>query len=206
MLKILQARLQQYMNRELPDVRAGFRKGRGTRNQIANIHWIIEKAREFQKNIYFCFIDYAKAFDCVDHNKLWKILQEMGMSDHLTCLLRNLYAGQEETIRAAHGTTDWFQIGKEVLQGCILSPCLFNLYAEYIMRNTELEEAQTEIKIAGRNINNLRYADDTMLMAESEEELKRLLMKVKEESEKFCLKLNIQKTKIMASGPITSCK
>ena len=128
------------------------------------------------------------------------------MSDHLTCLLRNLYAGQEETIRAAHGTTDWFQIGKEVRQGCILSPCLFNLYAEYIMRNTELEEAQTEIKIAGRNINNLRYADDTMLMAESEEELKRLLMKVKEESEKFCLKLNIQKTKIMASGPITSCK
>ena len=206
MLKILQARLQQYVNRELPDVQAGFRKGRGTRDQIANIHWIIEKAREFQKNIYFCFINYAKAFDCVDHNKLWKILQEMGMSDHLTCLLRNLYAGQEEIIRAAHGTTDWFQIGKEVRQGCILSPCLFNLYAEYIMRNTELEEAQTEIKIAGRNINNLRYADDTMPMAESEEELKSLLMKVKEENEKFCLKLNIQKTKIMASGPITSCK
>ena len=206
MLKILQARLQQYVNRELPDVQAGFRKGRGTRDQIANIHWIIEKAREFQKNIYFCFIDYAKAFDCVDHNKLWKILQEMGMSDHLTCLLRNLYAGQEEIIRAAHGTTDWFQIGKEVRQGCILSPCLFKLYAEYIMRNTELEEAQTEIKIAGRNINNLRYADDTMPMAESEEELKSLLMKVKEENEKFCLKLNIQKTKIMASGPITSCK
>ena len=126
MLKILQARLQQYVNHELPDVQAGFRKGRGTRDQIANIHWIIEKAREFQKNIYFCFIDYAKAFDCVDHNKLWKILQEMGIPDHLTCLLRNLYAGQEATVRTGHGTTDWFQIGKGVCHGCILSPCLFN--------------------------------------------------------------------------------
>ena len=204
MLKILQARLQQYMNRELPDVQAGFRKGRGTRDQIANICWIIKKAREFQKNIYFCFIDYAKAFDCVDHNKLWKILKEMGIPDHLTCLLRNLYAGQEATVRTGHGTTDWFQIGKGVCQGCILSPCLFNFYAEYIMRNTGLEETQAGIKIAGRNINNLRYADDTTLMAESEEELKSLLMKVKEESEKVGLKLNIQKTKIMASGPITS--
>ena len=145
MLKILQARLQQYMNRELPDVQAGFRKGRGTRDQIANILWIIEKAREFQKNIYFCFIDYAKAFDCVDHNKLWKILQEMGIPDHLTGLLRNLYAGQEATVRTGHGTTDWFQIGKGVCQVCILSPCLFNLYAEYIMRNAGLEEEQTEI-------------------------------------------------------------
>ena len=204
MLKILQARLQQYVNRELPDVQAGFRKGRGTRDQIANICWIMEKAREFQKNIYFCFIDYAKAFDCVDHNKLWKILKEMGIPDHLTCLLRNLYAGQEATVRTGHGTTDWFQIGKGVHQGCILSPCLFNLYAEYIMRNAGLEETQAGIKIAGRNINNLRYADDTTLMAESEEELKSLLMKVKEESEKVGLKLNIQKTKIMASGPITS--
>ena len=204
MLKILQARLQQYVNRELPDVQAGFRKGRGTRDQIANIRWIMEKAREFQKNIYFCFIDYAKAFDCVDHNKLWKILKEMGIPDHLTCLLRNLYAGQEATVRTGHGTTDWFQIGKGVLQGCILSPCLFNLYAEYIMRNAGLEETQAGIKIAGRNINNLRYADDTTLMAESEEELKSLLMKVKVESEKVGLKLNIQKTKIMASGPITS--
>ena len=204
MLKILQARLQQYVNRELPDVQAGFRKGRGTRDQIANIRWIMEKAREFQKNIYFCFIDYAKAFDCVDHNKLWKILKEMGIPDHLTCLLRNLYAGQEATVRTGHGTTDWFQIGKGVCQGCILSPCLFNLYAEYIMRNAGLEEAQAGIKIARRNINNLRYADDTTLMAESEEELKSLLMKVKEESEKVGLKLNIQKTKIMASGPITS--
>ena len=126
MLKILQARLQWYVNRELPDVQAGFRKGRGTRDQIVNICWIIKKAREFLKNVYFCFIDYSKAFDCVDHNKLWKILQEMGIPDHLTCLLRNLYAGQEATVRTGHGTTYWFQIGKEVRQGCILSPCLFN--------------------------------------------------------------------------------
>src|SRR5574340_633154 len=204
MLEILQARLQQYVICELPDVQAGFRKGRGTRDQIANIHWIMENAREFQKNIYFCFIDYTKAFDSVDHNKLWKILKEMGISDHLTCLLRNLYAGQEATVRTRHGTTDWFQIGKGLCQGCILSPCLFNLYAEYIMRNAGLEEAQARIKISGRNINNLRYADDTTLMAESEKELKSLLMKVKVESEKVGLKLNIQKTKIMASSPITS--
>ena len=172
------------MNHELPDVQAGFRKGRGTREQIASIHWIVEKAREYQKNIYFCFIDYAKAFDCVDHNKLWKILKEMGIRDHLTCLLRNLYAGQKATVRTGHGT-DWFQLGKGISQGCIFSPCLFNLYAEYIMRNTGLEEAQAGIKIARRNFNNLRYADDTTLMAESEEELKSLLMKVKEESQKL---------------------
>ena len=200
MFKILQARLQQYVNHELPDVQDGFRKGRGTRNQIANIHWIIENAREFQKNIYFCFIDYAKAFDCVDHNKLWKIMKEMGIPDHLTCLLRN----QEATVRTGHGTTDWFQIGKGVRQGCVLSPCLFSLYAEYIMRNPGLDEAQAGIKIARRNVNNLRFADDTTLMAESEEELKSLLMKVKEESEKTGLKLNIQKNKIMASDPITA--
>ena len=133
MLKILQTRLQQYVNCELPDVQAGFRKGRGTRDQIANIHWIIEKAREFQKNIYFCFTDYAKAFDYLDHNKLLKILKEMGIPDHLTCLLRNLYAGKEATVRTGHGTTDWFQIGKGVCQGCVLLLCLFNLYAEYIM-------------------------------------------------------------------------
>ena len=133
MLKILQARLQQYMNQELPDVQAGFRKGRGTRDQIANIRWIIKKAREFQKNIYFCFIDYTKVFGCVDHNKLWKILKEMGIPDHLTCLLRNLYSGQEATERTGHGTIDWFQIGKGVHRGCMLSPCSFNLYAEYIM-------------------------------------------------------------------------
>ena len=146
MLKILQARLQQYVNREFSDIQAGFRKGRGTRDQIANICWIMEKAREFQKSIYFCFIDYAKAVDCVDHNKLWKILQEMGIPDHLTCLLRNLYAGQEATVRTGHGTTDRFQIGKGVWQGCILSPCLFNFYAEYIMRNAGLDEAQAGIK------------------------------------------------------------
>ena len=190
MLKILQAMLQQYMNRELPDVQAGFRKCKGTRNQIANIGWIIKKAREFQKHIYFCFIDYAKAFDSVDHNKLWKFLKEVGISDHLTCRLRNMNAVQEATVKIGHETTDWFQIGKGVCQGCILSPCLFNFYAEYIMRNFGLEEAQSGIKIAGRKINNLRYADDTTLMAESEE-LKSLLIKLKKESEKVGLKLNI---------------
>ena len=153
----------------------------------------MEKGREFQKNIYFCFIDYAKAFDCVDHNKLWKILKEMGIPDHLTCILINLYAGQEATVRTGHGKTDWLLTGKGVCQGCILSPYLFNFYAEYIMRNAGLEEAQAGIKIAGRNINNLRYAEDTTLMAESEE-LKSLLMKVKEEIEKVGLKLNIQET------------
>ena len=176
------------MSHELPDVQAGFREGRGPRDQIANICRIIEKARDFQKNIYFCFIDYAKAFDCVDHNKLGKILKEIGMPDHLTCLLRNLYAGQEATVTTGHGTTDWFQIGKGVHQGCTVRfkeysltqdslmsstvkaviPCLFNLHAEYIMRNAGLEEAQAGIKITGRSINNLRYADDTILMAESE--------------------------------------
>ena len=170
MLKILRASLQRYVNLELPDVQAGFRKGRWARDQIANIYWIIEKAREFQKNIYFCFIDYAKAFVCVDHDKLWKILKKMGILDHLTCLLRNLYAGQEVTVRIGYGTTDWFQIGKEVCQSCILSPYLFNLYAEYIMRNPGLDEAQAGIKNAGRTINNLRYADNTTLMVESEED------------------------------------
>ena len=162
-----------------------------------------KKQESSKKNIYFCFIVYAKAFDCVDHNKLWKILGEIGIPDHLTCLLRNRYTGQEATVRTGHGTTDWFQIGKGVCQGYILSPCLFNLYAEYVMGNAGLDEAQAGIKIAGRNTKNLRYADDTTIMAESEEELKSLLMKVKEESEKVDLKLNIQKTKIMASGPIT---
>ena len=133
MLKILQARLQQYVNHELPDVQAGFRKGRRTRDQIANICWIMDKAKEFQKNIYFYFIDYAKAFEYVDHNELWKILQEMGIPDHLSCPLGNLYAGQEATVRTRHGTTDWFQIGKRVHQDCTLSHCLFNPYAEYIM-------------------------------------------------------------------------
>ena len=155
------------MNHELPGVQAGFRKGRGTRDQIASIHWIIEKAREFQKNIYFCFIDHTKAFVWITTN--WKILKEMGIPDLLTCLLRNLYAGQEATVRTGHGTTDWFQIGKGVCQGCIFSPCLFNLYAEYIMQNAKLDEAQAGIKISRRIINNLRYADDTTLMAEGEE-------------------------------------
>ena len=179
-----------YMNQELV-VQTGFRKGREAKDQIANSHWFIERASKFQKNI--CFKDYAKAFDCVDHNKLWKILKEMGIPDHLTCLLRNLYTGQEATVRTGHGTTDWFQTGKGVHQGCILSLCLFNLYAEYIMRNARLDEAQAGIKIARRNINNLRYVDDTTLMAESEEELKSLLMKVKEESEKSWLKTTFKK-------------
>ena len=162
------------------------------------------KPRKFQRNICFCFIDYAKAFDCVDHNQLWKILKEMGIPDHLTCLLRNLYAGQEATVRTGHGTTDWFQIGKGVCQGCISSLCLFNLYAEYVMRSARLDESQAGIKIAGRKINKLTYADDTTLMIESEKELRSLLMKVKEESEKVGLKLTIQKTKVMATGPIIS--
>ena len=149
MLKTLQARLQQYVNRELPDVESGFIKGRGTRDQIS-ICWIIEKAREFQKNIYVFFIDYARAFDCVGHNKLWKILQDMWIPEHLTCLLKNLYIGQEAMVRAEHGTTDWFQIRKGVHQGCILSPCLFNFYAEYIMQNARLDEAQAGIKISRR--------------------------------------------------------
>ena len=197
-------RLQWYINPEIPDVHAGSRKSRGTRDPVANIHWIIGKAKVFQKYIYLCFIDCANAFTCVDHHKLWKILKEMGIPDHMTCLLRNLYAGQEATVRMGHGTTDWFQIRKGVHQGCILSPCLFNLYAEYIIRNAGLDKAQAGIKTAGRNTNKLRYADDTTLMAESKGELKSLLMKVKEESENVGLKLNIQKTKIMASGPITS--
>ena len=156
------------MNHETPDVQGGYRKGRGTRHQIANICWIIEKAREFQKIIYFCFIDYVIAFNCVDHNKLGKILKEMGIPHHLACLLKNLYAGQEATVRNEHGTTDWFPTGKEVHQGCILPPWLFNLYAAFIMRNTGLDKAQAGTRIARRNINNLRYAGDTTLLAESE--------------------------------------
>ena len=184
------------------DVQAGFRKGRGTRDQIANICWIMEKAREFQKNIYFCFIDYAKAFDSVDPHKLWKILRD-GNTRPPDLPPEKPVCRTRATIRTEHGTMDWFQIEKGVCQGYIMSSCLFNL-AEYIIRNAGLEEVQAGIKIAGRNINNLRYTDDTTLMAESEEELKSLLMKVKEKSEEVGLKLNIQKTKIMASSPITS--
>ena len=190
MLKIFQARLQQYVNWELLDVQAGFRNGRGTRDQTANICGIIEKSKEFQKNIYSCFIEYAKAFDFVDHNKLWTILKEMGIPDHLTWLLRNLYAGQEATVRTGHGTMDWFKTGKGVCQGYILSSCLFKLYAEYIMQNAWPDEAQAGIKIAERNIYNFRYADDTTLMAESKEEPKTILMKVKKDSKKASLKLN----------------
>ena len=199
MLKILHARFQHYLNQELPDVQAGFRKGRETRDQIANIYWVIEKAREFQKNIYLCFISYTKAFDSVDHNKLWKALKELGISDHLTCLLRSLYAGQETIVRTLYGTTDWLKIEKGVQQGC-----LFNLYVEHIRRNSRLDGLQAGIKIGGRNINNLRYVGDTNLMAESKEEPKSLLMRVKEENERAGLKLNIKQTKIMASGSITS--
>ena len=173
------------MNHELPDVQAGFRKGRGTRDQIAKIRWIMEKAREFQKNIYFCFVDYAKAFNCVDQNKLWKIVKEMCILDHLTCLLRNLCSGQEATVRSGHGTTDWFQTGKGVRQDCILLPCLFNLYTEYIIRKAGLDKTQAGIKISGRNITNLRYADDTTFMTESEEEPKSLLMNAKRGVKKF---------------------
>ena len=191
MLKILHARLQCYANQEFPDVQAGLRKRRGTIDQIANIRWIIEKAREFQKNIYLYFFNYAKAFDCVDDNKLWKSPKEMEIPGHLTCLLRNLYIGQEVTVRTLYGTTDWFKIEKVLWQSCLLSPCLFNLHAEQIIRNSRLDDLQAGIKIGGRNINNLRYVGDTTLMAESEEELKNLLMKVKEESERVSLRLNI---------------
>ena len=180
------------MNHELPDIQVGFRKGRETRDQIANIHWIIKKARKFQKSIYFSLLTMPKPLTVWITTK-WKIVKEMGIPDHLTCLLRNLYAGQEATFRTGHGTTDWFQIGKGVPQDCILSSCLFNLYAEYLIQNAGLDEAQAGIKIARRNVNNLRYTDDTCLMVESEEELKSFLMKVKEESEKVGLKLNIQK-------------
>ena len=189
------------MNQELPDGQDGFRKSRGTRNQIGDICWIIEKTRQFQKNIYFCSIDYSKAFDSVDHNKLWKILKEMGIPDPLTCLLRNLYAGQEAIVRTGLGTTDWFKIEKGVHQGYILSLCLLNLYAEYIMRNARLDEAQAGIKIARRNINNLQYADAITLMAKSKEELKSFLVKVKEESKKAGLKLNIKKLRSWHPGP-----
>ena len=170
MLKILQAKLQQYVNLELPDVQAGFRKGRGTRGQIANIRWIMEKAESSRKTSISALLTMPKPLTLFITINCEKILKKMGIPDHLTCLLRNLYAGQEATVRTVHGTTDWFQIGKGVSQGCILSPYLFNLYAEYIMRNAGLEEAQAGIKISGRNVNNLRYADDTTLVAESEEE------------------------------------
>ena len=200
MLKILHARLQQYVNWELPDIQTGFRKGRGTRDQIANICWVIEQENSWKTSASLTMAKTLTSWITTN----WKILQEMGIPDHLTCLLRNLYTGQEATVRTGRGTTDWLQIGKGDVKSLMLSPCLFNLYAEYIMGNARLDEAQGGTKTAGRNINNLRYADDTTLTAESEEELKSLLLKVKEDSEKADLKLNIHKMKIMASGPITS--
>ena len=184
------------MNCELPDVQAGFRKGRGTKDQIANICWIMEKAREFQKNIYFCFIDYAKAFDCVDHKKLWKILEEMGIPGHLTCLLRNLYASHKATVSIGHGTTNWFQMWKGVWKGCILSPCLFNLNAEYIMRNAGLEEAQAGIKIFGRTIKNLRYAGDKQPNGRKQIGIKERLDESKRKQWKSWLKVQHSKNQV----------
>ena len=204
MLKILQARLQQYVNYEIPDFMLDLEKAEEPEIILPTSAESSKKQESSRKTSTSALLTTPKPLTVWIKKKLWKILKEMGISEHLTCLLRNLYAGQEARVRIGHGTTDWFQIGKGVRQGCILSPCLFNFYAEYIMRNPGLEEAKAGIKIAGRNINNLRCADDTTLMAESEEELKSLLMKVKEESEKVVLKLNIQKTKIMASGLITS--
>ena len=203
MLRILHARLQQYVSHELQMLKLVLEKAEETAIKLPTSVGSSTKEESSRKTSTSALFNYAKAFDCVDHNKLWKILKKMGIPDHLTCLLRNLYAGQEVTVRTEHGT-NWFQIGKGVRQGCILSPCLFNLYSEYTMRNAGLEEAQAGIKIAGRNINNLRYADENTLMAKSEEELKSLLMKVKDKSEKASLKLNIQKMKIMASDLITS--
>ena len=194
MLKILQARLQHYVNCDFQMVKLVLEKAEEMEIKLPVSSGSSKKQESSRKKpIYFCFIDYVKAFDCVDHNNLWKILKEMGIPDHLTCLLSNLFAGQEVTVRTGHGTTDWLQTAKGVRQGCILSPCLFNFYAEYIMRNAGLEEAQAGIKIARRNLNNLRYADDSTPMAENEEELKSLLMKVKGENEKVGLKLNIRK-------------
>lgn len=205
LLKIIQQRLQQVIDQELPDVQAGFRKGRGTRDHIANIRWIIEKTREYQKDLYMCFIDYSKAFDCVEHDKLWVALRDLGVPVHLIKLIRSLYIDQEAMVRTLYGDTDWFRIGKGVRQGCILSPFLFNLYAEVIMRKLNLDSSNIGVKIGGRTINNLRYADDTTLLAERQEDLINLILKIKDESEKMGLHLNIKKTKIMttaASGEV----
>lgn len=200
LLKIIQMRLGNVIDRELPDVQAGFRKGRGTRDHIANLRWIIEKANEYQKKLYMCFVDYTKAFDCVEHDKLWKALRVVGVSPHLIRLIRSLYSEQEASVRTRYGDTEWFKIAKGTRQGCILSPFLFNLYAEVIMRKINLDEQNIGVKIGGRTISNLRYADDTTLMAESEKDLKKLILKLKEESEKVGLHLNIKKTKIMTNA------
>jgi exonuclease III len=202
MLKIIQRRLEPFLEREMPVTQAGFRKGRGTRDQIANLRWLMEKAREYQKEFYLCFIDYSKAFDCVDHEKLWSVLLEMGVPKHLIILMKNLYTDQQASVKTDYGNTNWFNIGKGVRQGCILSPYLFNLYAEHIMRKAGIDEAAGGIKIGGRNINNLRYADDTTILAETADDLQCLLRKVKEESAAARLKLNMKKTFVMTNGPI----
>uniref|UniRef100_A0A914X6Y4 Reverse transcriptase domain-containing protein n=1 Tax=Plectus sambesii TaxID=2011161 RepID=A0A914X6Y4_9BILA len=200
LLKIIQKRMASFVEMELPDVQAGFRKGRGTRDQIANLWWIMEKTREFQKGVYMCFIDYSKAFDCVEHDKLWKCLKQMDIPEHLVELIRSLYENQEATVRTAFGNTDWFDIERGVRQGCILSPALFNLYAETIMRRCDLDKSPIGVKIGGRNINNLRYADDTTLLAENERDLEYLVRRVKEENERMGLYLNVKKTKVMTTA------
>ncbi|CAF4950873.1 unnamed protein product, partial [Rotaria socialis] len=202
MLKIIQRRLEPFLEREMPATQARLRKGRGTRDQIANIRWLMEKTREYQKEFYLCFIDYSKAFDCVDHEKLWSVLLEMGVPKHLIILMKNLYTNQQASVKTDYGNTDWFNIRKGVRQGCILSPYLFNLYAEHIMRKVGIDEAACGIKIGGGNINNLRYADDTTIMTETAEGLQYLLGKVKEESAAAGLKLNMKKTFVMTNGPI----
>ena len=206
MLKILQGRMKQHVDQEIPAEQAGFVKGRGTRDQIANLRWTIEKAQEYQKPLFLCFIDYTKAFDCIKYHILWKVLQQMGIPQHLVELIKNLYEDQEAAVRTPFGLTEWFNIQKGVRQGCILSPWLFNLYAEHIMRKAGLDEAKEGVKIAGKNINNLRYADDTTLLAESKEDLERLIYRVKEESALAGLFLNIKKTKIMTTEPIDEWK
>ena len=188
------------VNKELPDVQAGFRRGRETRDQISNLRWFMEKTREYQKDVYVCFIDYSKAFDCIDHDKLWNCLKLMGIPEHLQELIRSLCENQEATVRTAFGNTNWFKISKGIRKGGILSSALFNLYAETIMRRCNLDESLIGVKIGGRNINNLRYADDTTLLAESEQELEYLIRRVKEESERMGLHLNIKKTKIMTTA------
>ena len=203
LLKVMQRRIEPYMQRELAAEQAGFRKGRGTRDQIANLRWILEKGREYNKHIYMCFIDYSKAFDCVDHTLLWRALEDMGVPKHLIVLLRNLYCNQEATVRTEAGDTEWFKIGKGVRQGCILSPYLFNLYTETIMRRAEMDSDNEGVRVGGRCINNLRYADDTTLIAESLNGLKNLISTIKAKSAEFGLFLNIKKTKIMTTDAVT---
>ncbi|XP_049714338.1 type 2 lactosamine alpha-2,3-sialyltransferase isoform X2 [Elephas maximus indicus] len=204
LLKIIQKRLQQYIDGELPEIQAGFRRGRGTRDIIADVRWILAESREYQKDVYLCFIDYAKAFNCVDHNELWITLRRMGIPEHLIVLMRNLYMDQEAVVGTEQGDTDWFKVRKGVRQGCILSPYLFNLYPEQILREAGLYEEERGIRIGARLINNLCYADDTTLLAESEEDLKHLLMKIKDHSLQYGLHLNIKKTKILTTGPMSN--